>query len=219
MLNYAKNNKFLSDRHFLTDIFLIIACSVLFISFPSNNAIQKFTGQIFFLVAVPVGYIKLILKKDLKDFGLSWGNKKDGLLWSAVGLAVILAGTYLTINYTTFANSYSLPAYIINNFWYFLLYELVFSNIFTICLIFFLCGFVLFSLAPKFSHWSIIIQSALYILYHIYFKSPYGEMIYIFVLFLILGLVTWRTKSIVYPYAIILISSILTDAYLIHFIK
>ena len=219
MLEKINNNKVLFDGHFLANIFLILACLILFAIFPSGDAIQKFTGQIFFLILIPAAYIKFILKKNISDYGLNTKNVKSGLFWGALAMAIVLAGTYVIITYTNFADSYALPGYVVDNFWYFLLYELVFANISIFCLEFFLRGFVLFTFSSKFSSWAILIQALLYLLILIYSRNSLGQIAYIISTSIILGFVAYRTKSIVYSYAIILISSLIIDAYLIYTIR
>jgi membrane protease YdiL (CAAX protease family) len=219
MFEKINNNKFFSDSRFLTSVFLIIVCTILFVAFPSGSATQKLTGKIFFLVLVPAAYIKFILKGKLTDFGLNLGNVKNGLFWGAIGLATILLGTYLLINYTNFSRSFQLPSYVVNNFWYFLLYELIFVNILIFCFEFFLRGFVLFTISDKIFYWSIPLQSLLYLFILIYYKNNLEQVAYGITLSLVSGFITYRTRSIVYSYAIILISSLLIDAYLIYSIK
>ncbi|MFA6047412.1 MAG: lysostaphin resistance A-like protein [Parcubacteria group bacterium] len=219
MFQNKKYNIFFSDSHFLTSVFLIIACSILFIVFPAGNDGQKFTGQIFFLVLIPAAYIKFILKKSLSDYGLNVKNVKSGLFWGTLAMAIVTIGTYFVITRTTLANSYALPGYVVDNFWYFLLYELVFANISIFCLEFFLRGFVLFTFSVRFSWWAIFIQSLLYLFFLIYYKNSFGQAAYATALSTVLGFVAWRTRSIAYSYAIILISSFIIDAYLIHSIK
>jgi len=219
MFQNKNYNNIFSDSHFLTSIFLIAACLILSAVFPSGSAIQKFTGQIFFLVAVPAAYIKFILKKNLSDFGLNIKNVKSGLFWGVLAVAVILSSTYLAIRYTAFADSYSLPGYIVDNFWYFLLYELVFANISILCFEFFMRGFVLFTFFSKIARWSILVQALLYLIFMIFYKNNFEQIIYGSALSIILGFVTLKTRSIVYSYAIILISSLIVDAYLIYSIK
>lgn len=219
MLEKINNNKVLSDGQFLANIFLILACLVLFAVFPSGDAIQKFTGQIFFLIIIPAAYIKFILKKNLSDYGLNTKNIGTGLFWGTLAMAIVLAGTYVIINYTNFADSYALPGYVVDNFWYFLLYELVFANISILALEFFLRGFVLFTFSPKFSSWAILVQALIYLFLLIYSRNSFGQIVYIISTSIILGFVAYRTESIVYSYAIILISSLIIDAYLIYTIR
>lgn len=219
MFRNINNNKIFSDSSFWTSLFVIAMCLLLFIFFPSGNGAQKFTGQFFFLVLIPALYIKYILKKNLSDFGLNVKNIKSGLFWGVLALAIVLLGMYSIVTYTTFVNSYNLPGYIVNNFWYFLLYELVFVNISLLCFEFFLRGFVLFTMSAKFSYWSIFIQSLLYLFLLIYKRTGFELSIFGLVVSTIMGFIAWKTRSIVYSYAIILVSSIIIDAYLIYSIK
>ena len=126
-----------------------IACLALFIFFPSKGLSQDLSRTTFFLLILPILYIKLVLKKKLKDFGASLPISKQNLIWFSGALLASFIIMALLIKFTDFQKNYVIPDYIMASFWIFLLGELVVYNYFFFQLEAFFRGFVLFTFFPK----------------------------------------------------------------------
>jgi hypothetical protein len=59
--------------------FLILACLVLSVVFPTENSFQGISKGIFFFFVFPVLYLKFILRKKISNYGLNIKKRKAGL--------------------------------------------------------------------------------------------------------------------------------------------
>ena len=134
-------------------------------------------------------------------------------------LAASLIIGLLLINFSGLKGCYSLPAYVMGNFWFFVLYELIFINIFFFIQEFFYKGFVLFSFASKLGWWSVGVSIAIYCLV----AMSSGSLVWQNTPFLILaatgGIVSYKTRSFIYAYLMGILFLIFFDAYLIHILN
>lgn len=212
-INRLKKNKAL-----LVTSIVILLCLALSIFFPVQNTFQSISRSIFFLIVLPVLYIKLILKENLSDWGWNLENKKIGLIWSAAALLLALAVFYSLIRFAGFSVNYKVSPIAANNFIFFLLYELIFLNIFFFLQEFFFKSFVLFSFR-KFGAWAVFIQTGLYLLSLILTgKFSWQTLPFMFISFFG-GIVVYKTRSFFYSYFFGLSFIILLDAFIIHLIK
>ena len=207
------------NLQFITTLVVATACLSLSIIFPAQSGFQEVTKSIFFLVLVPALYIKFILKKSLSDFGLNLQNKKTGILLG-IALFAILAILFLAfLKYTPLKSGYELPTLAVDNFWYFLFYELLFVNFFLVIYEFFFRGFVLFTLAPKLKFWAIPAQTIAFLATLFFAKSLSWTVAPAIAISLTSGILTYKTKSIAYAYLVALVFMFIFDAYLIYTIK
>lgn len=212
-INRLKKNKAL-----LVTSIVILLCLALSIFFPVQNTFQSISRSIFFLIVLPVLYIKLILKENLSGWGWNLENKKIGLIWSAAALLLALIVFYSLIRFAGFSVNYKVSPIAANNFIFFLLYELIFLNIFFFLQEFFFKSFVLFSFR-KFGVWAVFIQTGLYLLSLIFAgKFSWQTLPFMFISFLG-GIVVYKTRSFFYSYFFGLSFIILLDAFIIHLIK
>ena len=174
------------------------------------------------MVIIPILYIKIILKKSLKNFGFTFSGKesrKTAIIWTVLMLLISILIAYFMINYTPFKKNYNLTTYITSNFWIFMAYELILVNILLFMQSFFYQGFVFFTYLKKFGYWSIFIQFFLYLL----FISILGNFSWQLAPFIILSLtgswITYKSRSFVYSYIMGLLFIIILDSYLIYTIK
>ena len=207
-----------SYKELLVTSIVIILCLTLSIFFPTHTAFQSISKNIFFLVILPALYIKLILKDNLVEWGWNLKNRKEGLVLASLNFSLGLLIFYLLANFTTFPTYYSISSLVRNSFGFFLLYELVFFNIYFFTQEFFFKGFILFSFR-QFTHWSILIQSGVYFTLLLFSKENFLQLTPFIFISLAGGFVTYRTRSFWYSYFSGLLFIIILDAYLIHFIK
>jgi len=197
---------------------VILACLILSIIFPTTNSFQSVSRNIFFLIILPFLYIKLILKSRLTEYGWQIGNVKNGLFSASLAFFSGLIIFYLLIRFAGFSSHYHLNPLVENSFGLFLLYELVFLNIFFFAQEFFFKGFVLFSYR-QFSYWAILIQSGIYFSLLGLTKNFSWQTMPIMFISLVGGFVTFKTKSFMYSYIFGLLFIMILDAYIIHLVR
>ena len=153
-------------------------------------------GSLMFIL--PVLSIKLILKGKLKDYGLTSGDKKFGLITFSVFLLFMLIVIWFISASKQFAETYpqggsdvkqSLTIFIFYElcvFYYMLGWE------------FFWRGYMLFGLKEKFGVYSIFIQMIPFFILHK--GKPEMELFSSIIGGLILGIQAYRARSFVYSW-------------------
>ena len=194
---------------------VIAACLALFFLFPAQGAAQGVTSSLIFLFLIPFLYLKLILKKNLKDYGWQLGNWKKGLLFASISLVAALLIFYALYHYTPLSKMYRLPSFAAGNFWLFLLYEFILVSFFLALYEFFFRGFVLFSFLPKTGWFSILIQFAIFLIFLAIAGNLVWQNSFYIIIAAFAGLTTLKSRSLVYSFAFGLLFSLISDAILI----
>lgn len=198
---------------------VILLCLSLSVSFPTQGSLQIFSNAFFFLFLLPVLYIKIILKQDLADFGLNLQNKSLGLLWGVSMLVVSFLVIFFLIHFYKFEQNYLIPAYLAQNFWSFLFYELALVNFLLFIQEFFFKGFFLFLFTQRFGLWSIFLQTLLFVLFINITQGLHWQITPMLILSVTGGFVTYKSKSFIYSYVMSLFFLIILDAYIIYLFK
>jgi hypothetical protein len=219
---FKKIGNFFKDSVLSVSSFVILACLFLSVSFPAEAGFQQITKNLFFMILIPILYIKLVLKTNLKNFGFTLSdkiNRKAGIIWAILMLFTSLLVVYLMINYTDFKKSYALTDYIANNFWIFLIYELIVVNILLFIQSFFYQGFVLFTFFKKLDYWSVFVQFFLYLLFIFVLGNFSWQLAPFIILSFTGGWVAYKSHSFIYSYIMGLLFVIILDSYIIYTIK
>lgn len=203
----------------LMSALIILVCLVLAFVFPANGLLQQFTSTLVFLLILPILYIKLILKKPFSFFGFSLKNKDVGFLWGGIMLAISLLTAFLLITFTSLKTNYFLSPEIMNNFWIFLVYELIFVNSIFFMYEFFFKGFVLFSFIKKFSYWSILFSVLFYATVSTINSGMKWQLAPALILSITGNIVAYKSRSFIYSYLMGLLFLIFFDAYLIYILN
>jgi membrane protease YdiL (CAAX protease family) len=217
---FEKNvNNFVRHKEMIVTSLVILACLILFFFFPIRDTLQSLTGSLFLLVLTPILYIKLILGKKVRDYGLNLDNKRAGIILGTLMFFALSLIFYILFHYADFGVKYVVPWAVVENFKTFLLYELIFVNLFIFICEFFFRGFIMFSFLKKLGYWSIFLQFIIFLL--VFFLS--GNLGWQFFPFLAIsffsGIITYITRSIVYAYAFSFLFVIILDSYLIYQLK
>lgn len=206
----------------ITSVF-IVACLVLSTVFPSRNSVENILKSVFFLVLVPVFYIKTILRRRINEFGLNLRNAKKGLLWGGMMLAVSLLAGYFLSNTSAFRSNYHMSSLVIESFGYFLISVLFFSGLALFVQEYFFRGFILSFYRKDFSVWATIIQLGAYLLAASILEISSGGNLWQITPFMILaatGTITaYKSRSMLYSWASGMIFLFMFNAYLIYTIK
>lgn len=197
-----------------TAIFLL--CFFLALYFPAYGNLQQFSSSLFFLLLLPVLYIKFVLKKDLQDFGFNMQNNKIGFLWALAMLAVSFLIIFILMRFFQFQNHYPIQAYIGNNFWAFLFYEFVLVNYMLFLQESFFKGFFLFTLTKKIGFASFFVQAFFYIIFLLAIQPLDWKVAPFIIISLTGGIVAYKSKSFIFSYLMSLIFLIALDSYIIY---
>jgi hypothetical protein len=219
--NKFKNKQafFKTNRTLLVSFGVALICLFSSFLFPAQNSAQLITRNLFFLVFLPIAYIKLILGKSLADFGWNLRNQKTALRWSLLISLFTLLLFYLMPNYTAFKTSYVLGDYVRNNFWFFLFYELLLVNFSVFIFCAFFQGFLLSLLQEKTAHFAIAIQTGVFLAALFLTKALSWQTAPFVLLSITGGFLAWKTKSFFYSYFMSVFAIIILDAYFIYLTK
>lgn len=207
------------NREFFSTSLVVLACLFLFSIFPTGNIFQEIISSLTFFFVVPVLYAKIILKKNLSDFGFQKGDVKKGIVLASGGLVLSLLIIYILFNYFSFAENYSLPDILKNSFRFFVLYEIFIVGFFSALYEFFFRGFVQFSFFQKIGYWTILVQFLLFV--GLFWAT--GNLNGLIVPFIIISpfsaYTVLKSRSILYSFSATLIFIILVDAFAIKLVK
>jgi membrane protease YdiL (CAAX protease family) len=204
---------FLRNRESVITFILAVACIFLYSFFPVSTGPQKIFSNITFLLIIPALYIKIILKKKLKDFGLQAGDWKKGVFWSIFFLAILIAILYLAFNYTDLAQKYQVNGYAAGDFRFFVGYEILIVGMFLFLYEFFYRGFILFSFSKKIGMWAILIPAGLFFIFSLITNNFNWENANFLVLSLVSGVIAYKSRSIWYSFITSLVFIALMDAF------
>jgi len=218
IMPYAKEKKiFTVYQEDLLTAFVFLACLILLTFFPTDGASQKITSGLVFLFIAPILYLKLVLKKGLADFGWQLGDWKKGLVFSAVCFVPALLISFVLFRYTPFLKEYQLPLAAINNFWYFIFYELAIVGIFVALYEVFFRSFAMFYLSVKTGIYSVLYQFFLFFLFFWVTGNLDWNIIPLLIVAFFSGLVTFKSRSLLYSFATSLFFLIIFDSLVIKF--
>ncbi len=156
-----------------------------------------------FYFFLPV-FIIIVLKGRLRDHGLSTGDLRQSIAWTAVFVALSLATTWLSVRYMPGIRDFYRgevfgPAFVVTNVAYMIAWE------------FFFRGFMLFGLEKKFGFWGAnCAQTFIFFLLHI--GKPAPELYSTLLTGLLFGYLTYRCRSVI-PMVIIHSSIMLSVVY------
>lgn len=211
--------KFINNKEVIITSGVIIICLFLYGIFPTSDLFQKIVSTLTFLLVIPALYIKITLRKDLKDFGLRKGDWKKGLIWTLLSFLGSLLIFYIVFQYTDFSEKYQLPKKVTEEFKIFLAYELLLVGFFTVLYEFFFRGLVMFSFSKKIKGWAIILQALLFILFLALTNTFDWPMIPYAIFSLFAGIIAYKSDSLAYSFGASLLFTIIIDTITIKFLK
>jgi len=189
-----------------------LACMVLFAFFPTKGIFQQAVLSLVFLFLVPFLYIKIVFKDKLENFGFKLTRWKDGFWMMPICFLIAGGFFFLIFKYTDFQNVYFLGRYTLTeNFFYFFLYEFLAVNLFIFLYEFFFRGFVMFYFEKKFGIYAIFFQFLIFILFMDILERVNLNYIFYFFTALIAGVISYRSRSLVYSYFFSIIVLVTAD--------
>jgi membrane protease YdiL (CAAX protease family) len=176
------------------------------------NQFIRFFGLFFVL---PTLYIKLVMKRPLKDFGLGLGDYILGLKILAVLIPVIFIAIYFAAGMPDVRTEYPLAKSLMQDQTHIWFYELAYIIFYYIAWEFYFRGVLLFGLKDRFGVFNaILIQTISSCLVHI--GKPEGEIIGSIIVGIIFGMIAYRTRSIWYVFILHALIGVLTDLFIIY---
>jgi len=154
-----------------------------------------FIGDFFSFFVLPILIIKLILKADLKNFGLTIGDFRTGIKISIIFLAVMLPLVWIFSSFPEFVRTYPQLASARDHWSTFIIFEAGLL-LYLVAWEFIWRGFMLFGLKEKFGYYAIFIQMIPFLILHN--GKPAAETFGAIIAGLALGVLAWRTGSIYY---------------------
>jgi hypothetical protein len=214
-----KREFFSTDQELFISLVFALFCLFSVFIFPAQNSAQAITKSLFFLLLLPIAYIKIILREDLAYFGWNLKNQNLALRWGIGICLCILVLFYLLTMFTQFKTGYILNDSLKNNFWLFSAYELVLVNLSIFIFSFFFQGFILLLFDKKIAHWSIAIQAAIFFATLIITKNISWQNLPLIILSITGGFLTYKTKSFFYSYFMSFFVIIILDTFIIYLTK
>lgn len=194
--------------YILLSIAFITFLSLVFSSpnfYYENFARDRFYSRIYWFLmdgglmfVIPLLSIKLIFREKLTDYGFTLGDKKFGLITSAIFLAFMLVLIWIVSASSSFANTYPQGgSRVRESFMIFILYELC-VLIYMLGWEFFWRGYILFGLKVKFGYYAVLIQMIPFFILHK--GKPEIELFASIFAGIILGIQALRSKSFIYSW-------------------
>jgi uncharacterized protein len=196
---------------------LIGFCALLavFVSwlFPNKLFGESFWSSFFLFLIFPGLIMLFLLKEPLKNFGLSWGNSKNGLIFSALLVVIFVLINYLIVSNPGLRGQLPVAPGIVENYWYFLFFELLIALPLHFFWEFFFRGFLQFGLEKKMGIYSIFLPALLQTVLAL--KSPWFFSALIFSSSLAAGFVVRKSRSVIYSFVSLWIISVSLDIMII----
>ncbi len=179
-----------------------------------NLRINQFIRFFVLFFVLPAVYIKFVMHKNLKDYGLGLGDIKTGTKTLLLLIPIIVIAIYFAAGMPDVRSEYPLAKSLLQDQSNLMVYELAYVVFYYIAWEFYFRGFLLFGLKERFGAFNaILIQTISSCLVHI--GKPEGEIIGSIIVGIIFGLIALRTKSIWYVFVLHALIGVLTDLFII----
>ncbi|MDD3733126.1 MAG: hypothetical protein PHU88_12200 [candidate division Zixibacteria bacterium] len=177
---------------------------------------EAFWISIFLFFIFPWVVIRFLLKEKLASFGLSLGNRKRGIIYSVIFVAVFVLINYFIIKTPSLRNQLQISPDIVRSFWVFLWFQLFVSLSSHFSMEFFFRGFVQFGLEEKIGKWVILAQAAVQTL--LYSNSPWIIILLVGLSSLGAGYIAMKSRSVYYSFVAMWLISLSLDIMIIRYI-
>lgn len=154
-----------------------------------------FIGDFFTFFILPILIIKLFLKEEIKNYGISFGNYKAGLKITIIFLAIMIPLVWFASAQNDFSRTYPQLKQARESWNTFFIFE-VGLFVYMFAWEFIWRGFMLFGLEKKFGYYAILIQMIPFLILHN--GKPAPETFGAIIAGIALGILAFRTRSIFY---------------------
>mgnify|MGYP001493655768 CR=1 FL=1 len=191
----TKNSKQFTRREILIGFCAALVVLVSLI-FPQQAYGETFWLSFLLFAIFPAAVVAYLLKEPLKNFGISLGERKTGLVLSAAFVIVFIFANYYLLFHTKYGGDLSIPRGIAGSFVAFLLFEIFISLPLHFFREFFFRGFLQLGLEKKLGTYSLFLAAILPAL--LSFRSSAVMIALIFFSSLGAGLIVRQSRSILY---------------------
>jgi membrane protease YdiL (CAAX protease family) len=211
----AKNGKKFTRRELLIGFCAALVVLVSLI-FPQKAYGETFWLSFLLFTVFPTLAILFLLKEPLKNFGISLGERKMGIILSAAIVIVFLFVNYFLLFHTKYGGQLSIARGIVGSFTAFLAFEFFIALPLHFFWEFFFRGFLQLGLEKKLGIFSLILAAILQAL--LFGRS--GWIIFLLILFssLAAGIIARQSRSILYSALSLWIISISLDIMIIRIV-
>ena len=155
-----KTSKKFTRRELLIGFTALLAVLVSLV-FPQTAYGETFWLSFFLFAVFPALTVVFLLKEPLKNFGLTLGKRRTGIIFSAVALIIFIFANYFHVFHSKYAGQLSIPPFIINSFAAFLAFEIFISLPLHFFWEVFFRGFIQMGLEKKLGIFSLLLAAVL----------------------------------------------------------
>ena len=155
-----KTSKKFTRRELLIGFTALLAVLVSLV-FPQTAYGETFWLSFFLFAVFPALTVVFLLKEPLKNFGLTLGKRRTGIIFSAVALIIFIFANYFLVFHSKYAGQLSIPPFIINSFAAFLAFEIFISLPLHFFWEVFFRGFIQMGLEKKLGIFSLLLAAVL----------------------------------------------------------
>jgi hypothetical protein len=191
----TKNSKKFTRRDILIGFCAVLVILVSLI-FPQKAYGETFWLSFLLFAIFPATVAAYILKEPLKNFGLSLGERKIGIILSVAVVIAFVFANYFILFHTKYGGDLSIPRGIAGSFVAFLLFEIFISLPLHLFGEFFFRGFLQLGLEKRLGTYSLFLSAILPAL--LSFRSSAVMIALIFFSSLGAGFIVRQSRSILY---------------------
>ncbi len=180
-----------------------------------SPVIQSLIVSTVLFLVIPVLYCKMVLKEPLKNIGWQDGNAKAGTVSGILGVASAIAAIFALITFSSFEDHYGFPALVEENFWWFMLYELVLVSFIAFLYEVFFRGLIQLSWLKSLGVWGVVAQALLFTSLLFLSGDISWQQAPLLLFSPIAGLVAHFSRSVWYSFAASWVFLFLTDVLLL----
>jgi membrane protease YdiL (CAAX protease family) len=178
------------------------------------SALYEFLTAFLLMAVIPAILVKVVFKKRLRDFGLTWGDAKFGFTFVAVAAPLLLLSVYAGAATPAIQAEYPLARSAVQSLPLFLAIETAYVALYYTSWEFFYRGFMLFGLENHYGALAaILIQTIPSTIVHI--GKPASETFAAIAAGLVFGYLAVRTRSFLYPLILHAIVGVGTDVFVL----
>lgn len=198
----------------------IAFCAVLILLvrflFPAKLAGELFWINLFLFLVFPWLIVRFLLKGNFREFGISIGNIRKGIIFSVIFVLVFVLLNYFLVYKTNFRSQLQVYPASLSSFWIFLWFQLIISLPSHFSWEFFFRGFLQMGLEKKIGKYAVLVQALAQTL--LFAKSSWIIIFLIGSSALAAGLVARQSRSIYYSFVTMWIISLSLDIMIIRYI-
>lgn len=208
----TKQNKKFTRRDLLIG-FCAALVLVVSLIFPQTAYGETFWLSFFLFAIFPATIVLFILKEPLKNFGLSLGQRRLGIILSAIVVIIFILANYFLLFHSKYGGQLPIPTFIINSFAVFLAFEIFISLPLHFFWEFFFRGFVQLGFEKRLGMFSLPLAAVLQAL--LSFRASWTLILLVLFSSLAAGLIVRQSRSVLYSALSLWIISVSLDIMII----